>query len=117
MFTHPKGLLFTTQFMQITLVVTLHPAFEDMRSKGLIQLGVAFTGHSQGKFSALTAIADISPNSSLVDIMFYHSLTMQHAVEHDKQGCSNYAMCTINPAALARHLMMQPFMRLSTPSY
>ena len=34
-----------------------------------------------GEFSALAAVADILPNSSLVDIVFYHGLTMQHAVE------------------------------------
>jgi malonyl CoA-acyl carrier protein transacylase len=37
-FTHPKGLLFTTQFSQIALVVTSRAAFEDMRSKGMVQL-------------------------------------------------------------------------------
>jgi fatty acid synthase subunit alpha, fungi type len=35
-FTHPKGLLFTTQFVQIALVVMPRAAFEDMRSKGLV---------------------------------------------------------------------------------
>ena len=75
-FTHPTGLLFATQFAQIALVVTSRAAFENMRSNGLVQSGATFAGHSLGEFSALTAVADILPNSSLVDIVFYRSLTM-----------------------------------------
>jgi hypothetical protein len=55
------------------------------------QFGTAFAGNCE--FSTLAAVADILPNSSLVDIVFYRSPTMLHAVECDKQGCSNYAMC------------------------
>jgi len=91
-FTHPKGLLFATQFVQIALVVTSRAAFKDMHSKGLVQPGTTFAGHSLGGFSALTVVADILPNSSLVDIVFYCGLTMQHIVECDKQGHLNYAM-------------------------
>ena len=45
-FMHLKRLLFTTQFSQIALVVTSRTAFEDMHSKGLVQPGAAFAGHS-----------------------------------------------------------------------
>lgn len=55
-----------------------------------------FACHSLGGFSALAAVSDILPNSSLIDIAFYHSLTIKHAVEHDEQGRSNYAMCAVN---------------------
>lgn len=85
-----------------------------MRSKGLVQPDAAFAGHSLGEFSALAAVADILPNSSLVDIVFYRGLTMQHAVERDEQGRSNYAMCAVILAALARHSMTLPFVRSST---
>jgi len=59
--------LFATQFAQIALV-TLTCHLEDMCSKGLVQPDAAFTGHSLGEFSALAPVADILPNSSLVDI-------------------------------------------------
>jgi len=36
-FSHPNGLLFTTKFAQIALVVTEKAAFEDMRMKGFVQ--------------------------------------------------------------------------------
>jgi fatty acid synthase subunit beta len=79
-----------------------------MRSKGLVQLGTAFAGHSLGEFSALAAVADILPNFSLVGIVFYRGLTMQHAVERDEQGHLNYACVPSILAALARHSVMQP---------
>ena len=66
----------------------------------MVQLDAAFASHSLGEFSALTAVADILPNSSLIDIVFYYSLTMQHTVEHDEQGHSNYAMFAINKCML-----------------
>ena len=49
-FMHPKRLLFATQFAQMTLVVTLRTAFEDIHSKALVQPGAAFAGHSPGEF-------------------------------------------------------------------
>ena len=93
-FTHPKGLLFATQFMQIALVIMSHAAFEDMRLKGFIQPDAAFTSHSLGEFSTLTSIADILPNFS-PDVVFYHGLTMQHAVKCDEQSHSNYDICAV----------------------
>ena len=73
-----------------------------MRSKGLVQLGAAFAGHSLGELSALASVADILPNSSLVVIVFYRGLTMQHTVEHDRQDHLNYAMCSVNPIRVSK---------------
>jgi fatty acid synthase subunit alpha, fungi type len=73
-----------------------------MHSKGLVQLGATFAGHSLGELSALASVVNILPNSSLVVIVFYHSLTMQHTVERDEQGRSNYAMCAVNPSHVSK---------------
>ena len=100
-FSHPNGLLFATQFAQITLVITEKAAFDDMRSKGLIQRDSAFAGHSLGEYSALASIADVLPISSLVDVVFYRGITMQSAVERDSQNRSNYAMCAVNPSHIS----------------
>ena len=94
-FSHPSGLLFATQFAQIALVVTEKAAFEDMHLKGFVQKDCAFAGHSLGEYSALTSIADVLP-ISLVDVVFYHGITMQCAVEWDSKNRSNYAMCAVN---------------------
>ncbi|KAI0067274.1 fatty acid synthase [Artomyces pyxidatus] len=101
-FSHPSGLLFATQFAQIALVVTERAAFEDMRSKGFVQLDGAFAGHSLGEYSALASIADVLPIPSLVDVVFYRGITMQRAVERDSQNRSNYAMCAVNPSRISK---------------
>jgi len=85
-FMHPKGLLFATQFAQIALAIMSRTAFEDLLSKGFVQPDATFAGHSLGDFSALASIADILPNSYLVDVVFYHGLTMPCAVERDEQS-------------------------------
>ncbi len=101
-FSHPNGLLFATQFAQIALVVTEKAAFDDMRSKRLIQCNSGFTAHSLGEYSALASIADVLPISSLVDVVFYRGITMQRAVERDSQNRSNYAMCAVNPSRISK---------------
>ena len=101
-FSHPNGLLFATQFAQIALVVTEKAAFEDMRSKGLIQEGCGFAGHSLGEYSALASIADVLAIPALVDVVFYRGITMQRAVERDSQNRSNYAMCAVNPSRIGK---------------
>lgn len=101
-FSHPAGLLFATQFAQIALVVTEKAAFEDMRSKGLVQNDCAFAGHSLGEYSALASIGDVLPISALVDVVFYRGITMQRAVERDSQNRSNYAMCAVNPSRISK---------------
>jgi fatty acid synthase subunit alpha len=100
-FRHPNGLLFAIQFAQIALVVTEKAAFDDMRSKGLIQCNSAFASHSLGEYSALASIADVLL-ISLVDVVFYRGTTMQSAVERDSQNRSNYAMCAVNPSRISK---------------
>jgi fatty acid synthase subunit alpha len=101
-FSHPNGLLFATQFAQIALVVTEKAAFEDMKSKGLVQNDCAFAGHSLGEYSALASIADILTIAALVDVVFYRGITMQRAVERDAHNRSNYAMCAVNPSRIGK---------------
>src|SRR6266581_3757956 len=96
------GFLFATQFAQIALVIMARAAFEDLLSKGFVQPDAAFAGHSLGEFSALASVADILPNSSLVDVVFYRGLTMQCAVECDEQSRLNYAMCAVNPSHVSK---------------
>jgi fatty acid synthase subunit alpha len=89
-FRHPGGLLFTTQFARIALVVTENAAFEDMCIKGFVQKDCAFAGHSLGEYSesALASIADVLHISALVDVVFY-PWSMQRA------------MCAVNPSRVS----------------
>ena len=101
-FQAPNGLLFATQFAQIALVVTEKAAFEDMRSKGLVQANCSFAGHSLGEYASLASIADVLPISSLTDVVFYRGLTMQRAVERDQFGRSQFRMMAVNPSRIGK---------------
>ncbi|CUA75193.1 fatty acid synthase subunit beta, fungi type [Rhizoctonia solani] len=101
-FRHPNGILFATQFAQIALVVTEKAAFEDMKSKGLVQKDCAFAGHSLGEYSALASIADVLAISALVDVVYYRGIAMQRAVERGEHNRSNYAMCAVNPSRISK---------------
>ncbi|WWD18974.1 hypothetical protein CI109_103431 [Kwoniella shandongensis] len=101
-FSHPQGLLFATQYTQIALVVTEKAAFDDMKAKGLVDRNAAFAGHSLGEYSALAAIADILPISSLADVVFFRGITMQRAVKRDATGKSQYAMMAANPSRVGK---------------
>ncbi|BFZ56376.1 beta subunit of fatty acid synthetase [Savitreella phatthalungensis] len=101
-FISPTGLLSATQFTQPALTLMEKAAFEDMRSKGLVQQNASFGGHSLGEYSALAAIANVIPIRSLVDVVFYRGMTMQVAVSRDSQGRSDYAMMAVNPSRVGR---------------
>ncbi|QPG76258.1 beta subunit of fatty acid synthetase [Brettanomyces nanus] len=96
-FRSPTGLLSATQFTQPALTLMEKAAFEDMRSKGLVPEKCMFAGHSLGEYSALSAIANVMPIESLVDVVFYRGMTMQVAVPRDSLGRSNYGMIAMNP--------------------
>ncbi|EGF98545.1 uncharacterized protein MELLADRAFT_79679 [Melampsora larici-populina 98AG31] len=85
-FSSPTGLLYATQFAHIALVVTEKAAFEDMREKGLVQVGAAFAGHSLGEYSALASMAGILPISSSVDVVFFRAL--REVVETISKRCN-----------------------------
>ena len=101
-FVSPNGLLSATQFTQPALTLMEKAAFEDMRSKELIQSNCAFAGHSLGEYSALAAVGDILPLNSLVDVVFYRGMSMQSAVKRDSLGRSNYSMVAVNPARVSK---------------
>ncbi|CAO3632523.1 unnamed protein product [Mucor hiemalis] len=101
-FVSPDGLLSATQFTQPALTLMEKAAFEDMRAKGLVQHNCAFAGHSLGEYSALAAVGDILPLTSLVDVVFYRGMSMQSAVKRDEEGRSNYSMVAVNPARVSK---------------
>ena len=98
-FSHPNR--FATQFAQIALIIE-KASFEDMHTKGFVQKGCAFAGHSLSEYSVFASIADVLYISALVDTVFYRGITMQRAVEHHAHNRSNYAMCTANPSCILK---------------
>lgn len=97
-FEDPRGLLYATQFAQPAIAILEKATFEDMRSRGLVQQGAMFAGHSLGEFGALACLVDYLPFHHQMDIAFYRGLTMQSAVERDENGLSDFSMMAVNPA-------------------
>ena len=73
-----------------------------MRSKGLVQSGALFAGHSLGEYGALSAVADFIPFKTLMGICFYRGLAMQAAMERDEEGRTEYAMVAVNPMRVGK---------------
>lgn len=42
-----------------------------MSSRGLVQKGSSFGGHSLGEYAALASVADVLPITSLIEVVFY----------------------------------------------
>lgn len=101
-FRSDTGLLSATQFTQPALTLMEKASFEDMKSKGLVPADCSYAGHSLGEYSALTALGDVMPIESLVDVVFYRGMTMQVAVPRDSLGRSNYGMCAVNPSRISK---------------
>eukprot|EP01062_Namystynia_karyoxenos_P028436 TRINITY_DN21550_c0_g1_i1.p1 TRINITY_DN21550_c0_g1~~TRINITY_DN21550_c0_g1_i1.p1 ORF type:complete len:4167 (+),score=1617.38 TRINITY_DN21550_c0_g1_i1:129-12503(+) len=97
-FRQPDGLLNATQFTQPALTLMQVAAFRDMESRGLVQRGTLFAGHSLGEYSALAALVEVLPVESLVDVVFYRGMTMQVAVPRDQRGRSDFGMAAVSPA-------------------
>ncbi|KAI9179811.1 fatty acid synthase alpha subunit Lsd1, partial [Blastocladiella emersonii ATCC 22665] len=102
----PQGLLYATQFTQPALTLVEKAAFADMEAHGLVSPDCPFAGHSLGEYAALAlgeyaalaSVADVLPVESLVDIVFYRGMTMEHAVVRAANGSSNFGMCAVNLA-------------------
>ncbi|KAH7048215.1 acyl transferase domain-containing protein [Macrophomina phaseolina] len=96
-FSHPSGLLFSTQFAQPAIVLLELATFEDMRARGLVQKDALFAGHSLGEYGALTACAGVFPVEKVMEMMFFRGLAMQAALERDTSGCTDYGMVAVSP--------------------
>ncbi|KAL9640019.1 MAG: hypothetical protein Q9164_000554 [Protoblastenia rupestris] len=101
-FSDPRGLLYSTQFAQPALVLMEMAAFLDLESKGMIQEGASYAGHSLGEYSALGALARVMPMESLVSLVFYRGLTMQVAMERDQDGRTAFSMMAANPSKVGK---------------
>ena len=101
-FADPRGLLYSTQFAQPALVLMEMATYLDLESKGLIQEGASYAGHSLGEYSALGALANAMPMESLVSLVFYRGLTMQVAMERDQEGRTAFSMMAVNPSRVSK---------------
>ncbi|MCJ1280003.1 beta subunit of fatty acid synthetase [Puttea exsequens] len=101
-FNDPRGLLYSTQFAQPALILLEMATFADLESKGMIQEGASYAGHSLGEYTALGALARIMPTESLISLAFYRGLTMQVAMERDQNGRTDFSMIAVNPSRVGK---------------
>ena len=101
-FQEPRGLIFSTQFAQPAITILEKASYEDMRSKGLIQEGAAFAGHSLGEYGVLSAFAEFMPFETMMSVVFYRGLAMQVAIDRDEHGRSDFSMVAVNPGRVGK---------------
>jgi enoyl reductase-like protein/3-oxoacyl-ACP reductase-like protein/3-oxoacyl-(acyl-carrier-protein) synthase/acyl dehydratase len=94
---HPKGVLHLTQFTQVAMSVLATAQVAELRESGAFAEDAITCGHSVGEYNALSAIAEVLPLESVVEIVWMRGLTMHTCVPRDANGVSGYAMGVIRP--------------------
>ncbi|KAE8442931.1 hypothetical protein EG329_002535 [Mollisiaceae sp. DMI_Dod_QoI] len=101
-FSEARGLLFSTQFAQPSILLLQKATFEDMRFKGVIQDTAVYAGHSLGEYGSLSAFSGFMSIKTLMDVVFYRGLTMQVSMERDEFGETNFSMVAVNPKRVGK---------------
>ncbi|KAJ5193540.1 fatty acid synthase beta subunit [Penicillium cf. viridicatum] len=97
-FEEPNGLLFSTQFAQPLISLLNVAEMAALKSRGLVQEGSAFAGHSLGEYSALLACANFMTLEGLLGLTFYRGLVMQFQMSQDAAGRTDFGMAAVNPS-------------------
>jgi fatty acid synthase subunit beta len=95
-FTHPKGLLYSTQFAQPAILLFEAATFTELRAKGYVSEGAVYAGHSLGEYGALSALSRSTPMGALVELAFHRGSVMQASVARE-EGATAYGMMAMNP--------------------
>ncbi|KAI3331977.1 enoyl reductase domain of FAS1 [Xylariaceae sp. AK1471] len=102
-FSEARGLLYATHFAQPAIILLEKATFEHLRSKGLIQEGAMFAGHSLGEYGALSSMAPFVDFKDMLSTAFYRGLMMQFAIPRDENGHTGYSMMATNPGRVGKH--------------
>ncbi|MBU1533831.1 acyltransferase domain-containing protein, partial [Myxococcota bacterium] len=94
---HALGVLNLTQFTQVALVVLACAQIAELKEAGAFIDEAAFSGHSLGEYSSLSAIGGILSLENVVKTVYQRGLTMQNFVPRDEQGRSDFRMGVIRP--------------------
>ncbi|KAL2793470.1 acyl transferase domain-containing protein [Aspergillus keveii] len=101
-FTHPKGLLYSTQFAQPAILLFEAATFAELRAKGYVSEGAVYAGHSLGEYGALSALSRSIPTGALIELAFYRGSVMQASVARE-EGATTYGMVAMNPKRVGDH--------------
>ncbi|KAI8628002.1 enoyl reductase domain of FAS1 [Xylariaceae sp. FL1651] len=102
-FSEARGLLYSTQFAQPAIILLEKATLEHMRSKGLVQEGATYAGHSLGEYGALSSMVNFVDFKDMLSTGFYRGLMMQYAIPRDKDGHTGYGMMATNPGRVGKH--------------
>lgn len=104
-FSEARGLLYATHFAQPAIILVEKAMFEHMRSKGLVQEGAMFAGHSLGEYGALSSMAPFVDFKDMLSTAFYRGLMMQFAIPRDENGQTGYSMMAANPGRVGKRMV------------
>ena len=81
-------------------ILALHSSYLTIYAKLAIQTIPIFQCHIFGaQYSPLTSIPDVLP---MLMSFSYWGITMQWAVKHDSENCSNYTTCTVKSSHISK---------------
>ncbi|OGM44265.1 sterigmatocystin biosynthesis fatty acid synthase subunit beta [Aspergillus bombycis] len=101
-FHDPRGLLYSTQFAQPTILLFEAAAFAEMRAKGYVSREAVYAGHSLGEYGALSALSKFIPTLALVELAFYRGLMMQASAARGGEESATYGMVAANPERVGK---------------
>ncbi|KAK4669936.1 uncharacterized protein QC763_207300 [Podospora pseudopauciseta] len=99
-FSHSTGLLMSTQFAQPALVVMEMAEYVHLRTRGVVQTGARFAGHSLGEYAALGACTSFMQFESLLSLIYYRGLKMQNALPREAGDRTDYSMVAVDPSRI-----------------
>lgn len=97
---HPDGVLFLTQFTQVSMAVLAVAQFAELRENDLIVDDSYFAGHSVGEYNAIAAVSGVLKLESLIEIVYHRGMTMHGLIPRDEEGRSNYRLSAIRPSQM-----------------
>ncbi len=95
--THPEGVLHLTRFTQPAMAVLAMAQMARLREAGAAVPDAMTAGHSVGEYNALSAVVEVLPLESVVEIVYQRGCVMHRFVPRDAQGRSAYRMGVIRP--------------------
>jgi fatty acid synthase, bacteria type len=97
---HPEGVLYLTQFTQVSMATVAAAQVAEMREQGAFVEGAIACGHSVGEYTALACVTGIYKLEALLEMVFHRGSKMHDIVPRDELGRSNYRLAAIRPSQI-----------------
>ncbi|MCI4675122.1 type I polyketide synthase [Candidatus Mycolicibacterium alkanivorans] len=97
---HPEGVLYLTQFTQVSMATVAAAQVAEMREQGAFVEGAIACGHSVGEYTALACVSGVYELEALLEVVFHRGSKMHDIVPRDELGRSNYRLAAIRPSQI-----------------